>query len=127
MPHDQLRTVGIRGATALEATDASDASSVLDATRALLLELTAVNQLNPTDIISAFFTVTRDLQVAFPAEAARALGWREVPLICAVEIDVPGALPRCIRVLLHVERDAASVRHVYLKAAKELRPDLHYE
>ena len=127
MPHDQRRMVGIRGATTLGVAESAHATAVVEATRELLLELTAANQLTPDRIVSAFFTVTPDLQIAFPAEAARALGWREVPLICAVEIDVPGALPRCIRVLLHVEHEVARVRHVYLRGARELRPDLHYE
>lgn len=123
---DAPRIVAIRGATTVENRGAGHAEAVLDATRTLLEALVAANGLDPARIISAFFTVTPDLQVAFPAEAARMIGWRDVPLLCAVEIDVPGALSRCIRVLLHVEQSAPP-RHVYLNGARELRPDLHYE
>jgi chorismate mutase len=80
----------------------------------------------PADVISALFTVTSDLTSEFPARAARDLGWVDVPLICTVEIPVPGALPRCIRVLLHIEtaRAKAAIEHVYLEGARVLRPDL---
>lgn len=127
MADDERRFVGIRGATTLDISEAADPARLLDATRELLLELTSANALAPEQIVSAFFTVTPDIQIAFPAQAARAIGWRDVPLMCAVEIDVPGALERCIRVLLHVERPAGAIRHVYLRGARELRPDLQYE
>ena len=72
------------------------------------------------------FTVTDDLRAEFPARAARELGWTDVPLLCTVEIPVPGALRRCIRVLMHVETDRprGAIRHVYLGDARGLRPDL---
>ena len=85
------------------------------------------NGVTSADVISAFFTVTTDFNAAFPAAAARALGWVDVPLLDAQEIEVPAATPRIIRVLLHVDTDRArhDIRHVYLEEAVALRPDLH--
>lgn len=85
----------------------------------------ALNELAPTDIISALFTVTPDLRSAFPAHAARELGWTDVALLCTMEIPVPGAIARCIRVLLHVEttKSRKQLRHVYLRGARALRPE----
>lgn len=113
----------IRGATTVTR-DRPDALHV--AVQELLEVLQRENGLAPVEIISALFTVTPDLQCGFPAAAARALGWREVPLLCASEIAVPDGLPRCVRVLLHVERawGGRVVRHVYLREAAILRPDL---
>ena len=113
---------GLRGAT----TVSSDTpTAILDATRELLQALAQANGLTPARIVSAIFTATSDLHSEFPAAAAREIGWQEVPLLDAVEIDKPGALPRCVRVLLHaeMERDASPV-HVYLHEASVLRPDL---
>ncbi|MFE7134285.1 chorismate mutase [Streptomyces sp. NPDC057638] len=92
----------------------------------LLTEVLKRNDLSPDDLISVWFTATPDLCSDFPAAAARALGITDVPLICATEMDVPGALPRVIRVLAHIEtgRDRADVRHVYLGAAAALRKDI---
>lgn len=115
---------GVRGATTVE-TDRSDA--ILTATRELLQEILDRNGIAEFDqIVSAVFTTTPDLTSTFPAEAARALGMQHVPLLCASEIAVPGAMPRCIRVLLHVEtpRSPREVVHVYLRDAKRLRPDV---
>ncbi len=115
---------GIRGATVVEHDDIEE---VLAATRELLSALLKANpSLNPSDLASAFFTVTGDLCSAYPARAARQLGWDDVPLMCTLEIPVPGGLPRCIRVLLHWNTNLpqAAVRHVYLGAAASLRPDL---
>ena len=115
---------GIRGATvAAENTP----EAILAATRELLAAIVEANPgLAPEDIASAIFTVTADLDAAFPAQAARQLGWQHVPLMCAREIPVPGSLPRCIRVLLHwnTDRPQAAIRPVYLRAAASLRPDL---
>jgi chorismate mutase len=113
----------IRGATTA---DSDDPEVIRAATRELLAEMTARNELRASDIISAVFTVTPDLTSEFPARAARELGWLDVPLLCTMEIPVPGALPRCIRVLLHIESDRArdSIEHVYLHRARALRPDL---
>ncbi|MBC7968474.1 MAG: chorismate mutase, partial [Fuerstia sp.] len=78
------------------------------------------------DVISAVFTATGDLVSAFPAEAARAMGMNQVPLLCATEIPVTGSMPRCIRVLLHINSDRTpkEIEHVYLRDAQKLRPDL---
>ena len=113
----------IRGATTVPA---DDAALVLAATRELLAEMLARNAVDEADLISAVFTVTADLTTAFPARAARDLGWVDVPLLCAVEIPVPDALPRCVRVLLHVHsaRARSAIAHVYLRGAPVLRPDL---
>jgi chorismate mutase len=115
---------GVRGAI-----DASEdrPEEILRATRELL---TAILEANPTlrseDIASAIFTSTDDLKSAYPARAAREMGWNSVPMICSQEIPVPGGLPCCIRVLLHwnTDLDQGSVQHVYLGKAAGLRPDL---
>jgi len=115
---------GIRGATSVQENSAPE---ILEATRELLEEILARNELSEFDeIISAIFTTTPDLNVAFPAEAARELGMRHVPLLCASEIGVPQAMPRCIRILLHVNTDKhqREMVHVYLRDAKRLRPDM---
>jgi len=104
-----------------------DARSAIEgATRELLTAIVERNQVAAHDIISVIFTVTPDLTSAFPAPAARQLGWLDVPLLCTMEIPVPGALARCIRVLLHVEssRPRDAMQHVYLGGAETLRPDL---
>jgi chorismate mutase len=115
---------GIRGATVAEA---NQPETIHKATQDLLLAILSANpELQPDDIASAFFTVTDDLNAAYPARSARDLGWNQVPLMCALEIPVPGSLPHCIRVLLHWNTDmpASAVRHIYLGAAATLRPDL---
>jgi chorismate mutase len=121
MPASHVRA--IRGATTVESDRAEE---IRDATQALLREMCARNAIVPQDVISAIFTVTHDLRSDFPARAARELGWVDVPLLCMVEIDVPNALPHCVRVLLHIEssRARAEIEHVYLKGARALRPDL---
>ena len=92
----------------------------------LLLSLLEENQIAYSDIVSILFTATPDLTADFPAAAARSLPLGDVPLICASEIAVPGALERVVRVLLHVETDRsrAEIRHVYLDGAEVLRKDL---
>lgn len=103
-----------------------DPAAIYDATEELLSAIVERNEIAIDEIISVIFTVTPDLTSAFPALAARQMGWMEVPLLCTMEIPVPGALPRCIRVLLYVEstQSRASMQHVYLGAAEILRPDL---
>lgn len=116
---------GVRGAITVSENSSEE---VLSATRELLEELLRVNALgNFGDIVSAIFTTTPDLTAAFPAEAARSLGMSQVPLLCASEIAVPTGMPRCIRVLLHVNTDRAQSEmvHVYLRDAKKLRPDVN--
>jgi chorismate mutase len=99
--------------------------AICDATQQLLREIAARNALEPGEVVSAFFTLTPDLDADFPARAARAMGW-DVPMLDMQEVPVPGSLPRCIRVLLHVNRDR-DVRHAYLGDARALRPDLESE
>jgi chorismate mutase len=115
---------GIRGAVSVKA---NTAEAIGTATARLLVAMSEANGIEPPAVISAFFTVTTDLNAAYPAAAARALGWTDVPLLDAQEIEVPTGLPRVIRVLLHVETDRArrDIRHVYLDEAVALRPDLH--
>lgn len=117
----QLR--GIRGATTAAANGAAE---ILEATRELLVKLQEANRFTVEDIASAIFTMTPDLDAAFPAQAARDLGWSNVPLLCAAEIPVPGGLPYCIRVLVHVHTllGQEDIRHLYLRGASILRPDL---
>lgn len=91
----------------------------------LLKEIINRNNIHVEEIVSAIFTVTEDINAAFPAAAARKIGWNTVPMICAVEIPVPGSLKLCIRVLIHLERSIKEkVNHVYLEGASILRPDL---
>lgn len=114
---------GIRGATT--AADNTEIA-ILDATEELLRWLTAANELRPADVASVVFSVTPDLNATFPARAARQLGWTDVPLLDTVEIPVPDALPRCIRVLIHwnTDRPIEAIQHGYLREAASLRPDL---
>jgi chorismate mutase len=113
----------IRGATVV---DCDEPAAIAAAVVELLTAISDSNQLLAHQIISAIFTVTPDLVSAFPAEAARTVGWQGVPLICAMEIPVPGALPRCLRVMVHIQHAGPrpQPRHVYLGAAAQLRPDL---
>ncbi len=113
----------LRGATTVEHNDAEE---IAEATRELLTAMIASNELDVDDVISVLFTTSPDLTAAFPAAAARGLGFQTVPLICASEIDVPGAKPRCIRIMMHTysTRTRAEMRHVYLRDAQNLRDDL---
>jgi chorismate mutase len=98
----------------------------LQATRQLLERIVEANGIQVADIASAFFTATPDLRSAFPAKAARDLGWHDVALLDAQEIPVPGSLPRCVRVLVHwnTDRPQSAIQHIYLAGAASLRPDL---
>jgi chorismate mutase len=113
----------VRGATQV---DEDDREQVLAATTELLAEVLRRNELSNEDLISVMFTATPDLHSEFPAYAARQMGITDVPLLCAAEIDVPGAMPRVLRLLAHVEtqRSRAELRHVYLRGAAALRTDL---
>ena len=117
---------GIRGATIAEE---NTAEAILAATRELLELIVEANDLKVEDVASAIFTTTPDLTAAFPAQAAREMGWRDVALLDAQEIPVPGSLERCIRVLIHwnTEKRAAEIQHIYLKGAQALRPDWRLE
>jgi chorismate mutase len=114
---------GIRGATSVEA---NTSQAIVSATRELLERIVAANTLQANEIASVIFTATPDLNAAYPACAARDMGWVNVPLLCMQEMAVVGSLPRCIRVLMHWNTDlpASQIRHVYLGAAQTLRPDL---
>jgi chorismate mutase len=114
---------GIRGATTVEKDDTDE---ILEATGELLGCMVVANGIEVEDIASALFTSTPDLTTAFPARAARDLGWQHVPLLDAQEIPVPGSLPRCVRVLLHwnTGKPQADIHHIYLRGAAALRPDL---
>ncbi len=114
---------GIRGATTITR-DAS--SEVLAATSELLEKISESNGFEISDIASVFFSVTSDIKSDFPAVAARALGWDRVPMLCFQEIEVPGSLKLCIRVLIHIntEKSQEEIRHIYLKGARVLRQDL---
>ena len=113
----------IRGATQVEA---NTAEAITAATQELILEILSVNSLTPEDVISVLFTSSPDLNATFPAGAARSLGFENTPLICSVEIDVPGALPRTVRVMAHVETNLSKseIAHIYLHGAKALRRDI---
>lgn len=113
---------GIRGATVV----AHDrAEEVIAATRELLEAIVAANKIVPDDVASVIFTVTPDLRSEYPARAARTMGWTDVALLGATEMAVPGGLPRCIRVLLHVNSDRSprEIKHIYLHEAAMLRRD----
>jgi chorismate mutase len=114
---------GVRGATTA---DANTREAILTATRQLLALMIRVNGIEPTDVGSAIFSLTRDLDSEFPALAARQLGWLDVPLLCTYEVDVPGSLRKCVRILVHWNTDKPQdeIRHVYIKEAVKLRPDL---
>jgi chorismate mutase len=113
---------GIRGATTVAL---NDARAIYEATVELLSTIVSLNGLRAEDVGYIWFTVTDDLDAAFPADAARAgLGWTDVPLICGREIPVPGALEKCVRVLIawNTAKTQSDVRHVFLHGARVLRP-----
>ena len=114
---------GVRGATTVE-TDCRE--EILTATRQLLALMIRLNGIQPEFVASAIFSTTHDVNAEFPALAARQLGWLDVPLLCTHELSVPGSLPRCIRILIHWNTELAQqdIRHVYIKDATRLRPDL---
>ena len=118
------RTHAIRGATSVSV---DDPQHIAEATRELLEQIVVRNWLEVDEIISVWFTVTPDLTAAFPALAAREMGWVDVPLLCASEIPVPGSMARCLRTLIEVEPHAPRRldTHVYLRDAVALRPDIH--
>ena len=118
-----MRLRALRGATTV---DDNDAEAILDATEELLRAVMERNDLEPDAMVSCIFTCTGDLDAEFPAVAARRIGLNTVPLLCAREIDVPGSLPRVIRLMLHcyAPAEAPAPRHVYLREAAALRRDL---
>lgn len=114
---------GIRGATTVARNTRED---ILEAATELLGAIIEANDVNPEEVVSCWFTTTADLNAEFPAVAARKMGWTFVPLMCGHEMSVPGSLPLCLRILLHVNTDkrARDVHHVYIRGARVLRPDL---
>jgi chorismate mutase len=104
----------------------NDRAEVLAGTAELVTEVMNRNDLSTDDVISVIFTATPDLTAEFPALAARKLGFQEVPLLCASEIDVPGAMPRVVRLMMHVEtsKPRSAMQHVYLHGAAALRLDI---
>lgn len=115
---------GVRGATTVTANDREE---ILQATTELLHQIVEQNGIEPELIASIWITVTEDIDAVFPAVAVRSLpGWELVPIMCSVEMPVPGSLPLCVRIMLHVNttKGQADIQHVYLNEAAKLRPDL---
>ena len=117
------RIVAVRGATTIES---NTWDSMEERVQEMLLAIMERNDIDHSDIVSVLFTATPDVTVAFPATAARGIGFGDIPLICASEIDVPGGTRLCIRVMLHIysDRQRDAIRHVYLHGAQGLRDDL---
>jgi chorismate mutase len=118
----QMQVRGVRGATVA---GANSEEAILAATRELLYTMIQANGIAPEDVASVHFTTTVDLNATYPALAARQLGWFDVALLCGHEMDVPGTLGRCIRILIHwnTRRRLEEIVHVYLHDARSLRPD----
>ena len=114
---------GVRGATTIEA---NTVEAVLEATQELLSAMVEANDIDAEYVASALFTTTPDVNAEFPAVAAREMGWEHVALLCGHEMSVPKALKMCLRILLHVNTDksARDIRHIYLRGATALRPDI---
>jgi chorismate mutase len=114
---------GLRGATTC---DEDTPEAIAEAVTELMPQLMARNDLSHDDVVSVIFTTSPDLTSAFPATAARSIGFGDIPLLCASEIDVPGSMRKCVRVLMHVmtTRERARMHHVYLRNAQSLRDDL---
>ena len=118
-----MKCRGVRGATTV---DVNTKEAIFAATKELLGEMVKVNGIVSEDVAFAYFTTTSDLNAAFPAAAAREVRWTDVPLLNGHEMNVPGSLPMCLRILLLVNTDKrqTEIVHIYLKGAKALRPDL---
>ena len=114
---------GVRGATVVRE---NTKEAILEATREMLQKLIEANGMAAEDICSAFFSTTSDLNAEFPAVAARGLGWTDCALMCFHDMTVPGALARCVRVMVHwnTAKAAKDIKHVYMNGAEKLRPDL---
>jgi chorismate mutase len=114
---------GIRGAITV---DSNTKEEIIKTMKELLITLQRENNFKIEDIVSVFFSATSDLNAAFPAQAARELGWNKVPLLDMQEIEVPGSLPRCIRILVQIncQKSLQEIKHCYLRGAKILRKDL---
>jgi chorismate mutase len=114
---------GIRGAVIVRNNTEDE---IVRSTTSLLSSMVAANKIKMGDVASVIFTVTKDLTAQFPAVAARKMGWTSTPLLCTEEMKVPGAIKKCVRVLIHVNTaiPQEKIKHVYLGEAKKLRPDL---
>jgi chorismate mutase len=121
--NEHIRLRGIRGATTVES---NTKEAILEATAELMSALIEANDLQEDDVASVFFSATQDLNAEFPALAARNMGWSYTALTCMQEMYVPGSLPMCVRVLMHVNtvKSQRDVKFVYLRGAKALRPDI---
>jgi chorismate mutase len=120
-PGPRLRMRALRGATTV---DEDTIEQVTQRTQALLAAMVARNGVDHAKVISVLFTATDDIHSMFPATAARAAGFGDVPLLCARELDINGAQPRCIRVMMHLETPNEQLHHIYLEGARGLRDDL---
>lgn len=118
----EWRCRGIRGATTVENNEREE---ILEATRELLGRMIETNGIEAEDVASVIFSTTPDLNAEFPALAARQLGWHDAALLCTHEMAVPGALPRCIRILIHwnTPKPMKEIQHIYIRDARNLRPD----
>ncbi len=118
-----MKVRAIRGAVQI---DSPDRQAILDGTAELVTEVMGRNGLTTNDVISVIFSATPDLTAEFPALATRSIGFAEVPLLCCSEIPVPGALPRVVRLMMHVEtgKSRSEIQHVYLRGAAALRLDI---
>ncbi len=118
-----MRNTGIRGAITVNANTKQD---ILDGTRELLQAMVDANGVTEEDVAFALFTTSPDLNAEFPAVAARQMGWNHAALMCGHEMNVPGSLQKCVRILIswNTEKKLAEIKHVYLKGAKALRPDI---
>ena len=114
---------GIRGATTVEA---NTKEAILEAAAELLSAVVEANAVQHDHVASIIFSTSPDLNAEFPAVAARNLGWTDVALMCGHEMGVPGSLPKCLRILMHVntEQGLQDIKHIYLRGARALRPDL---
>jgi len=114
---------GIRGAITV---NSNTKEKIIEITKELLTVLQGENNFKIEDIVNILFSVTSDLNAAFPAQAARELGWDRVPLLDMQEIEVPGSLPKCIRILIQIncQKSQTEIKHCYLRGAKILRKDL---
>src|SRR5215831_6224919 len=123
---EERELVAVRAIRGAVQVDANESAAILEGTSELVAEVMVRNRLTPADVISVVFSATRDLNAEFPALAARKLGFQDVSLLCCAEIDVPGAMPRVVRLLMHVEtaRPRPAVQHVYLRGAAALRLDI---
>jgi chorismate mutase len=123
---EEIRHVAVRAIRGAIQVDADEREAILEATAELIAAVVSRNDLTTDDVISVLFTVTPDLTAEFPALAARKTGFHAVPLMCATEIPVPGAMPRVVRLMAHVETDwtRSQIQHVYLRGAVALRLDI---